>query len=864
MKLCPNKSSQEWKDLVEEHGKDKAHVVWDELYGDEPYKESAFEKPYRYYQRRISAMQSDLNTKTPETAAYSKLEQEIAELTAKLNEAEEEQSRELYTDLGKSTLSNIQEFLNKLEADPDYINTEMAQKKMLFAINAITIFNDFENLSDMSKGLFRQLYPHFSKHTLDLINKYATEGFEITQEMVDAQLKDIGTFTASVGALADLANYIARTIGSIIKAAQNSASTLNKELLSEMQAHVNKLTAYGKEHGMSLEQVYDLFITENEEGDDIEIVSIDHKNYQTIVNNPELLAFYEFYAESIVAAEATLPTKNGMRSIPNIHKTNFKRILANLLPSQDITVGELKSNEEVFADVIPFVFGAKMDIADKSRDLIANLLQFCAYSNVYQKLTDALPEVRLLEEQLKVKQLGEQVVTRQYTIASEPNKPVAYDKTNLKKMVSTVIDMQLKGKMSKKQGDLKYAKEYDEEGNLIKYKQVHTSDVADIVLKYNSLLRIGLSPITAIANVFFGDISNFIEGVGNRFYSIKNLHNASLVFFKQINYNPNSEKKSVLYQLLEKLNPLQELDDYNLSEQVKLEKMSPEKLQEYMYGMQKKGELYLQSRTMLAVLMKDGFIKDDGSLTDKGVELLDSKSDDINVTQLSDKIQRLNQMIHGRYSRREAAAVQQSVIYRMVIQFRKWIPSAIETRFNAKQYDNRLGVDIEGRYRTLGRFVFSKDILNNIVKMSKGELSEVDQYNMRKNLIELVLLASTIALYAMLAGGDDEEAKKRRRSPGVKLVMLQLNRIAGDLSFFYSPTNINNLAANAVPLSKTVSDLIQTIEYIPSIFTGDVFKSGELKGTNKFVGSAGKILFLAKPGQDIYKLFSGNPSATSK
>ena len=73
------------------------------------------------------------------------------------------------------------------------------------------------------------------------------------------------------------------------------------------------------------------------------------------------------------------------------------------------------------------------------------------------------------------------------------------------------------------------------------------------------------------------------------------------------------DKNNPLHKFLEALNPLQELDDYNLSDSVKLKKMSTDKLQEYMYGMQKQGELFLQSRTMLALMLKENLIDFVGS-----------------------------------------------------------------------------------------------------------------------------------------------------------------------------------------------------------------------------------------------------------
>ncbi|MCL5460337.1 hypothetical protein M3M33_16995, partial [Loigolactobacillus coryniformis] len=78
-------------------------------------------------------------------------------------------------------------------------------------------------------------------------------------------------------------------------------------------------------------------------------------------------------------------------------------------------------------------------------------------------------------------------------------------------------------------------------------------------------------------------------------------------------------------------------------------------------------------------------VTSNGELTDKYTNASEDE-----IQQLRDKIQRLNQKIHGRYTQKEAAAAQQNVVYRLVSQFRKWIPAAIENRVGEAQWDNRL------------------------------------------------------------------------------------------------------------------------------------------------------------------------------
>jgi hypothetical protein len=819
--------------------------------------ESPFEKQFVFFKRRISTLEKQLAVEKKGSEKALKLEARILALSSKLEKAYETQDENAFTELGLSALAEAEDYINKVEAVPSKANKD----NLLYAVNILQSFYEFDNLATESRKLFKRAFPLILSHNLKTINQFATEDFEITEDMINAQVKDIGNFKASVGALADLANYIGRTIGSLIKAAQNRASTANKLYKNEVQKHVDALTKYGKENGKTLEQVYDMFIVETK--DDLRLIQseiyvdgepVPNAEFNKIKSSKALLDFYVFYQESLKNADSNLPYKVGKHHIPNIHKSDIKYDLTHVLAKHNVIFDQFKSNEELYADMVPQQYRNKIASDNKSRDLGASILDFVAYSNNYNELSNTLPETRLLQEQLKWTKMNDGTIKRrEFLKSSDPSVKIFAEQTNLWKMTNTVIDMQLKGKMSEKQGEIKGKKIYDAEGNEIGYEARYWSDVADLGLKFNSLLKIGLSPITAVANVLFGDVSNVIEAIGGRYFGMKDLAVATNIFHANI-FN----KESLLFKYLERINPLQELDDYNLSDKVKLNKMSPEKLQEYMYGLQKQGELFLQSRTMLALMLKEGYINNSGKLTAKGEELM---KDDARVAQLSDKVQRLNQLIHGRYSSREAAAMQQSVFYRLAIQFRKWIPSAIESRLGEKQYDNRLGMEIEGRYLTLARLVASKDVFTNLMKMAKGELSELEMYNMKKNLTELTLVAASLLGYLALASGSDEDRKRKRKNPYVKTLMTMLNRISGDLTFFYSPTQISNLASNAIPLSKTAADLIKVVENIPAAFYfGDYeYKSGGLKGRNKFWGNLTKVTPGARPVQEIWKLINKNP-----
>lgn len=849
---------------------------------------SAFLKQQIFFKRRLNRLEKQLKSLNGNTKEYNDILSEIEETSAKLSTITPENEHQVLLELGESTLNKAEDFISELEE-----GTAIDKAKSLeYTSDVLETFSDFEELESRTKKLYKRYFKFASNHNLNNINEYYTGDEKLSRKDIDKQNEDISTIRKSVGALSDLSNHIARTIGSIIKSAQNRISTLNKQSSKEIQEKIDGLDKWAKNNGMKLSDVYEMFIQEEkgtyvlakeytsefyndlykafsklkdestkqegrewlknntiktEEGWKTNLEKYQNKNYKKIQSNPELKEFYNYYQHKIQEASNNLSIKLNKNFIPNIKKDSIKDKIKGLNPFKDIKTGNFVGREEEFADALPLQYNKPMDIKDKSTNLGSSLLQFVMYSNNYAEMTKILPEVRLLQDELayKVHTNGD-VIHRFFTKSSNPNVEIKGEDTNLYKMVEDVINMQIKGKMKKEEGKYKVSDLYDENGEKIGEKIIDVTSVLDNGIKYNSLLRIGFSPITAITNWLFGDISNIIEAVGGQFFGVKDLYNASNIFFKQ-----NFNKDSNLNKLLEKLNPLQELDDYDYVENIKLtgsnKKMSLEKLEEYMYYPQKAGEKFLQSRTMLAIMIKEGLITSKGELTDKYNKLSEKE-----LSQLSDKIQRVNQMIHGRYSQKEAATLQQSVLYRLASQFRKWIPAAIENRIGTKQWDNRLQVVTEGRYRTIGKLILN--LRDTIDRAKSGNLTDLEVYNIKKQLSEIIILTATMLLYAGIKGGDDD--KKRMKNPFVKLGLTILDRASGDLEYFYNPKSGVEIAKNAVPLAKTAGDILKAIEYLPyALYIGDSqYKRGSNKGMNKFYVTISKVTPGIKVINDVRRI----------
>lgn len=790
--------------------------------------ESAYKKQYILFKRRIKALENQKSKYKRGTDKYIKLQAEIDKINTSLADSIIGNEHEIFLTLGRETLSKVQGYIEDLE---NKTGSEDSSKNIKYSLETIEAFREFDDLAGEAIKLRNRLFPFTQELGRKNINDVKTEKFDITQEMINAQNNDISVFKEGVASLRNLENYIARTAGILVGNAQNESSTKRKHLKDEIQSQLDELSSYAKKNGEKMDSIWNTLTQEHEGTLVLTKPTLSdgsvNQDFKKIQDTPELKKFYDYYQSNIIKYQQGLPFKPGQYFIPNLHKSSFKGTLSGLVKVKSSKEGGFVGTEGLYADILSTKFMNNINVKDKSNNLADALLEFGHHSNSYNALNEVLPDIRVLQEMIKSKINSKgDVVDREFIKDSDPSKQVIGENSNINSMINKWVDMQIKGEMKTPNWKIKVGQSVDENGDINGEKYIHGTELVDLAIKTNSLVKIGFAPVSILSNISFGQISNIIESVGGKFFNIRQLHLANKLFWKQ-----TFVKDSMLNKLLEEFNLLKEQDDYEKTTNAEFkDKISIEKFEELAFSGQKAGEKWNQSTTVLSVMIKDGYIKDE-KLTDKWNNATEKEK-----TDLVNKTQRINAMTHGRYSQQEAATASQKVWFRAVSQFRKWFFAMYESRFNKAQYDVDLVTDIEGRYRTFSRLMFSKSILDNISKMTKGELTETEMYNMKKNLTEVILFAAT-TLFALALTGSGDDDKKRKKNPFIKLTLTLLQRAAGDLDFFYSPKQIVNLSANAIPVAKFAGDLLKTIEYIPYAFDYDnpksKFRSGLNKGKNK-------------------------------
>ena len=855
------------------------------------------EKYYVFYTRLISKLKKDVKKINNSLSDESKrIEAKIQEIEATLQNLIYNNNKQNLIDLAHKTIDDVDTYLKKLyalEQSGQDFNVKNMEK-------SIKVLHTFENLEEVGERA-RLLISSFKRFGIKLLDEehLRLTGREITDKEKNEIQKDINYGEFQFGTLSDVRNYLGKTIGLSIKEKQSIIEKNNKESKKILDIEIKKLEDFQKTQGITGKDIYKIFIQEhrgstvltkpytsdyykliadsfekengaeirkklsvynsksnNWEPKDSAYYSDNYKEIHKKGNEP-LLEFYNFFKKTIADITDKLPVDElDENFIPNIVEST----LLSVLKSDKESIGKLKDgvnhimsanfwstreneyfiNRELEKDEVPLKYIGNIPSDKKSNDLGYVLLNFMHFGNSYEQMSDLLPKVELFQELMQEKQ---------FIVGGKRNPGSS---TNLNNLIDGFIKMQVKGEMKSDNDFLGKA-----------------APIIDFALTYTSLLRIGFSPFAAAANFAVGGTGNIIEAMGGRYFNLANLSEANTIFLAQ-SFNEDSK----LSNIIKKVNPLVEIDDFlNLEEVQKGANSYAKKLKSASYFLQRIGEQKLQVSVMIAIMLNNKLTTKNGdkismweAFDENGVwdeKLMGYEFLEIDLNKLTNKVQAVNQGIHGRYSSKDAAIFAQQSLFRAVYQFKKWIPAAIESRFGGKKPNERLGVETEGRYRSYlkGFKYLWANVKGDIKSIEENKFTELDIYSMRKNLTELLIV--TVLLLAR-AGFEDD---KLRKKPAYKFTMNLLNQVSGDLLFFYDPIAMEQSFVR-IPIQRTLKDFANIFINIPAIFDDGSksdkkkyhYRSGPNKGENKFSGSVKNFIPGVKPVFDIYRLGNGSPA----
>lgn len=515
--------------------------------------------------------------------------------------------------------------------------------------------------------------------------------------------------------------------------------------------------------------------------------------YQRVMAIPELKDFYEFFKTTVAEQYELLPPwieNTNEEKLPTLFKNvtfSFVDLIRSVkdkgvrqtlwdglrgiifgdgtveLYGKDGEVIDKVRHKELVEDEIKLRMLREIDANKKSTDLGKVLHEFIAFTNQYSEMEKALPEVRLIETLVNTK-----------TYSNDFNKFLGKD-ANMHAAIRRYIDAKVVGNTSQKYGKIDFLTSFveDENGNVIGERTYAFTDFIKQLMSYTRSLYLGFNPFSATNNVTIGLFGDLIEASGGEYFNKRDLLKAVKIYWSE-RFNPESK----FNKLIDYIQPLQELGEYEERDSVELQKTRIDKIWNERFFLQEKGEDFIQSIPMIAYMLnrkengqslwdlfyiKDGEVKFNSK--EAGFKLDQNKLNDYRET-----IKYVNRQIHGNYSQDNSSVFAPSVFFQAAVLFKKWVPQAMQQRLQARRYNYITGKVSEGRLRTLfnvllaeGGFyrypaMFIKDVLSiNLRLQDPRPLESYEKANIRKAFTESLLFLGLTLLLKMLAPPPDED-----------------------------------------------------------------------------------------------------------
>jgi hypothetical protein len=372
---------------------------------------------------------------------------------------------------------------------------------------------------------------------------------------------------------------------------------------------------------------------------------------------------------------------------------------------------------------------------------------------------------------------------------------------------------------------------------MVLYNNVETNNsvIAQVAMKamnYVSIKNLGLNIFSGVNNAVIGEIVQRIEAWGGQFYTRKNYREstkefakyASTYFLKERSYLGQDgmygelKPEHKISAFMHEWDILQDTTQYEASGKSKRTGIQKTFDLDFMFAFTNIGEYSNQARSAMSVMKNTPITDKFGNASNlwDAHDFVDGKfklKDSYTLTEeqkfeIKNKIIGLNQYLHGRYTKEDQAALQKHYLGKMLYHFKKWVVPGIEARYKKRWYDERLGVEMEGRYRTLAMFLQASVRLQGGLKNTWNELSPMEKANMKRNAAELSYLAASIAgyvLFSSLAGEVDDDDELLKKS--VNFLVYQSSRQVSELSTFFSPVEAYNAVKNPVATLGIVGEI---------------------------------------------------------
>lgn len=392
----------------------------------------------------------------------------------------------------------------------------------------------------------------------------------------------------------------------------------------------------------------------------------------------------------------------------------------------------------------------------------------------------------------------------------------------------------------------------------------------DVIKAYSSMVSMGYNLFSGTANASMGLTQTILNAIGGEHFGVKDLLWAHKEYFKKVPGNIADSYSDIQDNKLSLLSRLfdTEEDFFSTTKDSGFNKGVLKKLvsKHNPLILNSMGEHYLHSIGMLSVIhnikckkegskeiislydvFKEESVKDaSGNVLYKQLVIPEGYKvveDDVEVADLNSnyiqklklKIQNINHTMHGAFGEVDRGDAHRSVIGRLILQYRQWMPAYYMNRFKSKRYNLTTNQEEEGFYLTGAKFILGtlKDLKNLKFQLATRykSLSNHEKSNLWKALSEVSLYYIIGLILSGWAGDDDDEDRGILTLLKYNLyrVRMELGASAPTSTDFFK--NVTTLLNSPVPCLQLTDRLINLID-ITNLF--EEIESGKYKGWNRW------------------------------
>jgi len=466
---------------------------------------------------------------------------------------------------------------------------------------------------------------------------------------------------------------------------------------------------------------------------------------------------------------------------------------------------------------IPIGFTKIMDISKSDDNILRSTLMFITEANNYATMNEQYGSVDAIT----------QVLANNNPLDETQKRRMISDINNRKEAIKKIIKQTYYGEKNTTHG--------------------MAGKTIDALSKFTALTRLALKPLNWASNFLRGNFENMSEAIGARHYTFDDLKWANKEFMKLQARNPKK-----LANMIRSLDAVQgrfmkSFGDEFLSFKEKYAST------EVLFLGQDLGEVQIQGTAMLALLKaKNIQIPEDGNF------------DMDNLPEyFVDTLHAINKHNHGVYNDFDRLYAQDNALFRLFLQFRKYIIPTFRSRYSGifsgeYRIDYEAGTVERGYYREFGEYIHNSfknfESLPNMIASFKT-LNPVQQEGVKRTMVDLVGFFGFMVMSSLFKPGDDEEDEDDIVSNIRWHIAYQFARLKGDLGTYIpifgtkDQLRIINNPFAAVPVISDVFSLFSALGDISPDKNGNWWLAKEYlrntatrqKGELKIFGTLSKL-----------------------